>query len=256
MKRLLFEIRFDGAPFRGWQVQGALPTVQGTLNRAFENLLGKPHNICGCGRTDSGVHANRYFFHTDMEAPENFGDPSNICAALSRHIPKQISIIHAQIVDNGFHARYNIYSKEYLYLLLNSPVRDPFLEGRAYLWKAPLDEERLSRLAGAFVGRHDFSAFCAAGSDITDRTRTIYGFKVLREGNLVRLIISGNGFLYNMARIMCGTLLQAYRDGRDAAYIEGIIAGGDRSRAGVTLPPHGLYLNDVVYKDLITDDVY
>lgn len=167
--------------------------------------------------------------------------------ALNAVLPDEIAVISCRQVDEDFHARFDCKGKEYIYIINNSPVKDPFLVGRAYHYKYKLDESFLSRQAQDFVGTHDFAALCASGSCVKDTVRTVYDFKVEREGDKVIFKISGDGFLYNMVRIAVGTLLDISRGKIPEGSVKEIIQSKDRKNAGVTAPACGLYLNKVFY---------
>ena len=237
-------IRFDGRAFSGWQVQRNAPTVMGCFQQALWQVLGERVDIKGCSRTDSGVHALNYCvsFSTESRIP-----PQAVCRALNTVLPPQISAIACREVPDGFHARYSATAKRYRYLILNSPVRDPFYGGLAWHIPRPVDERVLSDQAADFVGRHDFSAFKNTGTDVEDAVRTILSFEVLRHGELIALCVTGDGFLYNMVRIMVGTLVDIERGRLAKGSIPRIIASLDRANAGITAPAGGLYLERVFY---------
>ena len=211
---------------------------------AIGRVTGEASSTIGCSRTDAGVHANEYFFnfHTDSQIPE-----TRLVPALNAHLPYDIVVTSCKEVEESFHARYCAVGKEYRYLIHNSFVRDPFSENRKYHYRYPLDEQLMHRAAQSFVGTHDFSAFCSAGSTVKDTVRTITYANVSREEDLVVFTVRGTGFLYNMVRIMVGTLLAVAEGKLGEQDIPEIIQSGDRNRAGVTAPAHGLYLNRVFY---------
>lgn len=238
---------YIGTAYAGFQVQKNAPTIQQTLQDAFEKLYGKRYPLTGCSRTDSGVHARDFGF--TLEAGDDCGKiPVNaIPVAVSPFLPEDISVFGAELVSDDFHARYSVQYKEYEYLVLNSPIRDPFLKGRAYQYPIHADENRMNEAAGELVGKHDFRAFMSSGSDVSDTVRTVNYCKVVREGDLLRIRIAADGFLYNMVRIITGTLLEAGTGKRDSENIRKVLNELDRSKAGFTAPACGLYLNKVVY---------
>ncbi len=244
--KILLEIAFVGSAYCGFQVQENAPSVQRTLQDALEMFFAVPLALTGCSRTDSKVHAKQFFCTAEGEIPENF--PLDRLPIASRaFLPRDIAILSAKEVPASFHVRYDVQYKEYEYRILNTAATDPFMNGRVYHYPRPLDAAALDRAAAAFVGTHDFAGFMAAGSKVTDTVRTIRYFRVEREGVLVRMRVAADGFLYNMVRILCGTLL-AVNEGKIAASeLPAIIASRDRRRAGMTLPPEGLYLVKVVY---------
>ena len=168
-------------------------------------------------------------------------------------LPADIAVKSAVPVPDSFHPRYDVKSKEYRYRILNSRIRDPFLAGRAYQFPVPLDTVLMNRAAGYFVGTHDFSAFTASGSDVADRVRTVYNCSVTSDGGIVTVTVSGSGFLYNMVRIITGTLIDVSCGKICADSIPDIIASLDRERAGFTAPACGLYLYRVEYDSDFTE---
>ncbi len=254
---VLLDISYIGTAYAGWQVQPNAPTVQAAMCAAVERLLGVRCPVTGCSRTDSGVHA-RSFCCTVSELPEGFSIPTDrLPLALSSILPEDIAVRRATVVPDGFHPRYDCLGKEYAYRIRNSRVRDPFSVGRALHIPRPLDTERMNDAAARFVGEHDFAAFVAAGSKAgagDDTVRRIYGASVVRDGDDVCFRVSGNGFLYNMVRIMTGTLLEVAQGHCRPEDIDGIIASRDRRAAGITVPACGLYLERVFYPDWVWQD--
>ncbi len=244
MRKLLLTLRFDGGAYHGWQVQSNGVTVQETLQNAVEGVFGTRYDITGCSRTDAGVHANMYCccFSTQSDIVCN-----KIITALNAWLPDDIGVYGCREVPDSFHPRYSCVSKEYLYRIWNSPFRNPFLYGRSLQYKYPLDESVLTREARAFVGKHDFKGFASAGGSVEDTVRTVKRFEVKRDSDEVSLVVEADGFLYNMVRIMAGTLLDIAAGKIEAGTLVDIISSGDRSRAGATAPPQGLYLNRVFY---------
>ncbi len=248
--KLLLTISYVGTRFHGFQSQPGLRTVQGSFQEAAERLFSKKLLITGCSRTDAGVHANNFCLTAETAdgSPLPAIPPEKLPLAIAPLLPPDIALLSAKRVDDSFHARYDVEYKEYVYIILNRPVRDPFLADRAYHFPVKLDASLMDCAAKKFIGRHDFSAFMAQGSKVVSTVRTIKSFDVVRDGELVRITVSADGFLYNMVRILAGTLV-AVSEGRiGISDIEKIIASGDRRLAGATLPPDGLYLNRVVYR--------
>ncbi len=245
MRNLLFKIAFDGAAFHGWQQQENAVSVQGELKKAWESLTGEKPNIIGCSRTDAGVHANEYFFNVRTES--NIPAESFPIALSSAKLPKEISVYSCQEVDYEFNARFDCVKKEYEYVIENTLVPSPFMFKRAFNYKYKIDVDLMNKAAQSFVGTYDFSAFCAADAQVKSKVRTIYSACVFRDGDLVKFRVCGNGFLYNMVRIMAGTLLYVNNGKIKAEDIPHIINSGDRTKAGITAVPDGLYLNKVYY---------
>lgn len=246
MRNLLLTLRYDGADYHGWQVQNNARTVQSVFQEALEKVLGERPDIKGCSRTDSGVHARRFCvsMKTEKRIP-----CEKLIPALNVNLPEDIAVISCREVGEDFHARYSAKGKRYVYVIHNSPVRDPFLSRRALEHKTRLDETEMDRAAQFFTGTHDFAAFCSAGSKVTDTVRTVSLAHVHREGDMVYFTVAADGFLYNMVRIMTGTLLEVSAGKIKAEEMPDIIDSLDRSRAGVTAPPWGLYLDEVFYED-------
>lgn len=245
MRNLLFKASFEGSSFHGWQQQDNAVTVQGEIKSAFERLTGEKPNIIGCSRTDAGVHANEYFFNVKTES--TIPEEKFPVALMSAKLPGEISIISCSCVSNDFNARYDCLKKEYIYIFENRDVPSPFYYKRALNYKYPMDAELMNKASKHYIGEYDFSAFCAAGAQVNSKIRTIYDASVERVGELVIFRVCGNGFLYNMVRIMAGTLLYVSNGKIDADSIPAIIQSQDRTQAGITLPPDGLYLNKVYY---------
>lgn len=245
--KYLLTLSFLGTAYCGWQVQPNGVSVQQCVQQAAEQVFGCRCAVTGCSRTDSGVHANMFCCTVEPLDGGNRIPPDRIPLICNRYLPADIAVRSAVCVEDDFHPRYRVVRKEYEYLIWNSPLRDPFLCDRAWLYPHRLDEELLHRAAQTFVGRHDFSAFMAAGSSVTDTVRTIYRCEVLREGDLIRIRITGDGFLYHMVRILCGTLIAVAEGKISPEELPEIIASCDRTRAGSTLPACGLYLNRVTY---------
>ena len=242
MKTVL-QLSFNGSAYTGWQVQPNTVSVQKTVQNAIEEALGHAVKLTGCSRTDSGVHAENYVCNikTDRAIPEDA-----VVRGMNSFLPSSIAVKKCEIVDDGFHARYNAVSKEYHYKILNSSVPDPFLSGRAYFLSAKLDVEKMAADARLIEGTHNFASFMASGSKIVDPTRTVYKTSVTKEGDLITFSISADGFLYNMVRIIVGTLVDLNL-GRTPLTMTEIIEAQDRSKAGFTASPDGLLLYRVNY---------
>lgn len=247
MRNLLFEIAYRGTNYHGYQVQQNAVSVAQVLQDAIESVVGSREPITGCSRTDTGVHANSFYFNMKTESliPEN-----RFPVALNHALPGDIAVKSCRQVPMEFHARYQCREKEYLYQLWNSEIKNPFLEGLACEYKYPMDVGLMHQAAQGFVGTYDFKAFCAAGGKEIETTRTVYKASVYRKGeHLVCFRISGNGFLYHMVRIMAGTLLEINEGKIPPDSVRDIILSKDRTRAGRTAKPEGLYLNRVEYGD-------
>ena len=244
MRNLLLTLQYDGTTFHGWQIQPNGNTIQQELCNAFKKISGNDENIIGCSRTDAGVHANMFCCNVRTECTVSVDKIPN---ALNFYLPPEIAVYGCEEVDFDFHARYDCKGKEYVYLIYNGKYRNPFYENKALYYPYELDAEMLDKEVKSFVGTHDFSSFCSAGTDIEDKVREIYDCSVTRKNDLVEIKISGNGFLYNMVRIIVGTLLDIQKGKIPKGSIPEILESRDRENAGVTAEPQGLYLNKVFY---------
>ena len=246
--KILLEIAYDGAAFSGYQVQPNQRTVQGELQRITEQVIGQPCLVSGCGRTDTGVHARQFFCSVETEQPISIPLHA-LPKVLNSYLPGDIAVKQAQQVEPDFHVRYNVKWKEYGYLIHNAPAPCPFYSKRAWHISRPLNLDLMQLATNEIVGTHDFSAFCASGSYVEDKVRTVRYIKCRREGEMLHISVAGNGFLYNMVRIITGTLVDVSDGKISPGDIPEIIASCDRSRAGMTAPPDGLYLNFVRYEE-------
>lgn len=246
MKNLLFSLRYDGTNYHGWQVQENAITVQQAFQDAVEHICGVRENVVGCSRTDSGVHADMYCC--------NMRTDSKLTAekwkkALNGVLPADIAVTDCREVPFEFHARYDSSGKCYVYRIWNADERNPFINRYSYHYKYPLDADFLNSQAKQLVGKHDFSAFCAAGASTVDNVRTVTRAEVVRRGDEVLMYFEADGFLYNMVRIMVGTLLDISRGKIAKDSINSIILSCDRDRAGATAPAQGLCLECVFYAE-------
>lgn len=251
--KLLIRLSFLGTNYCGYQVQPNGISVQSVLNRAAEELFGYPCDIVGCSRTDSGVHANCFcatVTKRGTDALETDIPAERIPQAISAHLPDDIRVFDAEWADSSFHARYSVTEKEYLYRIFNRRVMSPFEAGRAYHLPQELDGVAIQRMktAAAFLlGTHDFKAYMAQGSKVTDTVRTVTRSEVAQSGNLILYRIAANGFLYNMVRIIAGTLIDVALGRIEPEQIPAITESGNRDSAGFTAPACGLYLDRVAY---------
>ena len=245
MRNIRLDICYDGTRYRGWQrLPGKDDTLQGKLETALSRILEEPIEISGSGRTDAGVHA-RGFVCKAEGIPDGI-PPEKVPVALGSRLPADISVLEAWEVPEDFHPRYHAKGKEYIYRVRNARVRDPFDADVTCLWQKQIDHVLCDELCRQFVGKHDFRSFMAAGSDITDTVRTVYDFSCRREREAVLFTISADGFLYNMVRILVGTVLDL-ADGTLKSTPKDILASCDRTKAGRTMPPTGLCLEKVFY---------
>lgn len=245
MQGYILKIAYKGTRFCGWQVQPEKPTVQAMVQTACNLTFGKSVDVTGCSRTDSGVHAKGFIaLVSGNDLPDI--PVSSLPLAINMRLPEDIAILEASVAPNGFHPRYSAKGKEYIYTVRNSRLRDPFDSDTSWQFPRYIDVSVADSLCKEFLGRHDFTAFMAAGSKITDAVREIKYFNAVREGDNVIFTVAADGFLYNMVRIMVGTVVEAASGGKSMP-IKEIIASRDRSNAGITAPAKGLTLNRVFY---------
>ncbi len=245
MARLLLTLRYDGTTYHGWQVQPNATTVQETLQDAIAAVTGVRAGVTGCSRTDAGVHADMFCCAIDTDSPLR-GD--KLASALNFHLPPDIAVYAVREVAADFHPRYHARGKRYVYRIWNGTQRHPVYDRYALHRKGRLDEAMMTRAAADFIGTHDFAAFCAAGSDVQGTVRTVRDCRVERHGDLLLFSVEADGFLYNMVRIMVGTLLEIAEGRLAADSIPAMLASRDRAAAGPTAPAKGLCLQEVFYE--------
>ncbi|WBY63631.1 tRNA pseudouridine(38-40) synthase TruA [Thermocaproicibacter melissae] len=251
MRNLLLTLRYDGSNYHGWQIQQNAVTVQQVFQEALAKILGECPDVKGCSRTDSFVHALEFCvsFKTEHTIP-----CERLIGALNHFLPEDIAAISCREVPLDFHARYSCIGKEYVYRIWNCRTRDPFLRGRALHYWYPLDLEKLNRAAACFLGKHDFTSFCAVDArEPGNMERTVTKAVWSREGNMVEFTVAADGFLYHMVRIMVGTMLRVAQGKLQPEDISRILLACDRSAAGPTAPPQGLFLKQVFYRDVKRD---
>lgn len=242
------KIKYLGVDFHGFQYQPNARTVQGVLTEACECAFGAPTKITGCSRTDAGVHANEFCLTIETDGATI--PPEKLPVALLKYLPKDLSLFYAEVCEDDFHPRYNVKSKEYLYRIKNSRVPDPFEVGRVWFVPQMIGDEEFGRMKSAakyIVGNKDFSSFMAEGSDVRDTRRTVLYLNLARDGEFINVKIAADGFLYNMVRIIVGTLVDVAFGRILSEEISNIIAAKNRTLAGMTAPADGLYLNKVNY---------
>ncbi|MGG1678304.1 tRNA pseudouridine(38-40) synthase TruA [Neobacillus sp. NRS-1170] len=245
MQRYKCIISYDGSGFSGYQVQPNKRTVQLELETVLAKIhKGVPVKVSGSGRTDAGVHAKGQVIHFDsaLQIPERKWE-----MALNSMLPSDISVLSVVKVDESFHARFDAAGKEYRYQLYLSSKRDPFQRNFAYLYPYALDVDAMKQASKYLLGSHDFTSFCAAKTEVVDKVRTIETIDFVADRDLLVIRFVGNGFLYNMVRILVGTLLEVGAGERKPRDVADILAGKDRRLAGKTAPAHGLYLWEVFY---------
>lgn len=245
MKRIKLTVAYDGTNYHGWQVQPNAVTIEGKLNEAISELTKESIQVIGASRTDAGVHAlgNVAVFDTESRIPgEKFS------YALNQRLPDDIVIQQSQEVDKDFHPRYCTCEKTYEYVILNRKFPLPEYRNTAFFYYGDLDIKAMQEATKAFLGEHDFAGFCSAGVQVKTTVRTIYELTVEKKDNdMICIRVRGNGFLYNMVRIIAGTLLEVGKGNIEAKSLENRIAAADRSQAGPTAPARGLKLIRIQY---------
>lgn len=243
-RRVKLIISYDGTNYCGWQVQINGITVEEVINRELSRMLGEDIAVIGASRTDSGVHAlgNVAVFDTFSKIP-----PEKICFALNQRLPDDIRIQDSCEVPLDFHPRYCDSTKTYEYKILNRRFDNPVMRLYTHFVYMPLDYEKMQEAAKYLVGEHDFKSFCSARTQVTDTVRTIYSLDVSKEDDIIKIRISGNGFLYNMVRIIVGTLIKVGLKVYPPEYVKEILEACDRNVAGPKAPAKGLTLIGIVY---------
>lgn len=244
MKRVLLTISYDGTNFFGWQKQADKRTVQGEIEKAIEIVAGKNCEVFGSGRTDAGVHALAQMAHFDLPVDIPI---SRLADVLNSLLPGDIAIIKAEEVDKDFHARFSVKRKCYQYQVYVGKEKDPFMAHRMGWVKYPLDDQKMVEAGKLLVGKHNFKGFCSSATCTSDYERQIFSIDISHEGDFYYFDIEGSGFLYNMVRIIVGTLVDVGRGKLSLESVKEALAKGDRSKAGITMPAGGLYLKYAKY---------
>lgn len=245
MRNIALRLRYDGSAYHGWQVQKNDISVAETLEKALGKVCGHAVKVTGCGRTDAGVHALSYCanFRTESAIPAE-----RLPLAVNSRLPGDIAVLHAVDVPEGFNAIGSCIKKEYVYKIMNTRIRDPFLQRRVCFYPAPLDFERLAAAGAAFEGTHDFAAVRSVGTETKTTVRTVYWCRAERQGDLITIAVCADGFLYNMVRAIVGTMVYASHGKLEPGDIPALLETRDRRLTGPTMPPQGLYLSRVWYE--------
>lgn len=245
MKRFKMIVAYDGTNYNGFARQPNGITIQETLEEAISKIVQHEVRTLGAGRTDQGVHAKGQCvtFDSETRVPEE-----KLARAINSQLPLDISVKSVEEVSMDFQPRFGAKRKTYRYQILNSQVRDPFLYKYSLQYPYKIDIERMQEAANQMVGEHDFACFCSAGSSVKDTVREIYSIEIKKHEDLITVDICGNGFLYNMVRIIIGTLLRVNEGKLSTGDIIKIINGKDRQKAGPTVPPQGLTMLDIIYE--------
>lgn len=244
MRNIKLIIEYEGTNYNGWQSQKNGKGIEDEIKRGIKELTNEDVSLIGSGRTDAGVHAYGQVanFQTQSNIPtEKFS------LAINSKLPKDIVIIESEEVDEDFHSRFSAKAKTYRYLIYNSKQASALLRKRAHHVYYEIDIDIMKKAADHFIGTHDFRGFMSTGSNVKTTIRTISNIDITQNDKLIQIDITGNGFLYNMVRIITGTLIDASIGKLEAGDIKGIIESCNRKKAGKTLPPWGLYLLKVYY---------
>ena len=246
MRNIALKLMYNGTAYHGWQMQRTEASVQETLQRGLSMVCGERVKLTGVGRTDAGVHAERYVanFRTSSRIPID-----RLPFAVNTPTPEDIVVREALEVADDFNAIGSCVKKEYTYLIYNSAIKDPFYVNRAWFYPKHLDEKVMQLAGSQFVGTHDFAAVRSVGTEVKSTVRTVYYYEVAREGDIISLRVCANGFLYNMARAMAGTVVYAAEGKFPPESVAEILERGDRKAAGPTVPPGGLYMTQLWYDD-------
>lgn len=247
MQRVKLEIAYDGTNYHGWQLQPHAVTIEGVINEKLSQLCQEDIRVIGASRTDAGVHAygNVAVFDTESKIP-----PERFAMALNALLPTAIRVQRSFAVPADFHPRHCDSIKTYEYHILNRRIAIPTRRMYAYHFHWNLDLEAMREAAGYLVGKHDFVCFCSSKTQVKDTTRTIYSMTIEERGDELVLRVQGNGFLYNMVRIITGTLLQVGTKHFTPEYVKELLTCKDRSKGGACAPAHGLFLVEIAYPDL------
>ncbi|MDE5835175.1 MAG: tRNA pseudouridine(38-40) synthase TruA [Ruminococcus sp.] len=250
MRNLKIMTAYRGTNYHGFQIQSNAITVQEVLQKSVSKVLNEKVSITGCSRTDTGVHANQYCFNVRTESQIS---TRGFVRGVNGKLPDDISILSCEEVPLDFHARFDCKGKEYIYKIHCSESKNPFATDLMLHYRRKLDFDAIKKASHYFVGTHDFASFCAGCTNISTTVRTIYSLDIENYGDTVIILVKGDGFLYNMIRIIVGTLIDVSEGRISPDDIPDILNAKDRLRAGRTAMAHGLYLNRVFYdeKDLL-----
>ena len=244
--RIALGIEYDGRPYCGWQFQDHSPSVQAVVEQALSNVAAHPVRVTCAGRTDTGVHAAEQVVHFDTEA---IRDGKAWVMGTNTNLPKSVSVLWAQAVDETFHARFSAVRRRYRYVIFNRHVRPAVLAGRVAFNFRRLDESRMRAAARYLLGEHDFNAYRALACQAKSPVRTVYRLDVTRRDELILIDIEANAFLHHMVRNIAGVLMTIGAGEQEPEWAKKVLDGRDRSLGGITAPPDGLYLMEVVYPE-------
>ncbi len=243
--KIKLTVTYDGTEFHGWQKQTDKVSVQQTIEECLEKLIGEKVKVIGSGRTDAGVHALGQVAH--FETKKGSVPPENYAKALNTVLPNGVKIIKSEEAEKDFDASRSAKKKTYRFSLYKSDTVLPLKERYFVMMRKDTDVEKMKECAKLFIGEHDFKAFCASGSSVKTTVRTVYKLDVEEKGDDVFVYVTGNGFLYNMVRIIVGTLIECGQGRIDLKTVKEMLENGKRNLGGRTLPPQGLCLMSVEY---------
>lgn len=244
MNKFMLEIEYNGKDFSGWQKQPAMRTVQGVIEEAIFASTKQAVEVFGSGRTDAGVHAlgQVAHFEIDLNLPTE-----KIKEILNRALPEDVKIKNVKVAGEDFHARFSAHKKTYVYKILNSQEKRIFEKDYASREEKPLDTILMQNCADLLVGTHNFKGFCSSQTQVQSFERTIFGITVKRQDEHIFVEVTGNGFLYNMVRIIVGTMVDFAQGKLSENDVKEALATGNRAKSGKTMPACGLYLKEVIY---------
>ncbi len=246
MANIRIWLKYDGTDFHGYQIQKNGITVQEHIEKAIMKITGVKTSVTGCSRTDAGVHALMYAanFHSDTKIPDE-----KLPVALNTALPDTIRVYKAERVSENFHATFSAVEKTYEYTIDTNDIADPFLKRYAWHYNYYVDSERMKEGAVHLIGKHDFTAFMASGGQVKTTVRTVKDIEITEKDKVITLRITADGFLYNMVRIIAGTLVYCGAGKLSPDDVKKMLESKDRREGGVTAPPEGLKLISVVYEE-------
>ena len=246
--KYLIELTYIGTNYHGFQYQTNYDTIQGEIMKSCEKLFcTRDISVLGCSRTDSGVHAKQYFAVITVE--KSSIKEENLPKALNTYLPDDIVVLSAKAVDDDYNLHAKVKGKKYVYTILNQEFNNPFIKDRCFLYPRDIDVDKMNEACDYIVGKHDFACFMASGNEVDNTVRTVFECYVTREknedGNFVKIYVSADGFLYNMVRIIAGTLIEVSEGKIKVEDIAKIVDNKERKLSGRTLPGNGLTLKEV-----------
>lgn len=244
MKNIKLTLQYDGTAYHGFQIQPSVITIQGVLEDTIKNITGEDIRVYGCSRTDAGVHAVRYSAGFKLSTPI---PPDKIALVMNNTLPDDIRILSSEQADDDFHPRFSCLAKKYRYVINTSPDAGVFTKNYEWQLRRPLDVSAMNEAARHIIGEHDFRSFMTTGPELETTVRNVHSLDVVDESGLVKIYIKADGYLYNMVRIITGTLVQVGEGRLSPDAIGTIIEKKDRSFAGPTAPPQGLALYEIYY---------